>query len=351
MNTRRPWPGRCNTLSGVVATACVGLLSAASSTVVSAHHAARAIYHMDQIIEVEGEITGLLWRNPHLRMTVTASDPQTGAVEWDVESIPIARLTRVGVSAETFAVGQTVTLAGHPSRRSDTAMYVINLLLPDGREVLLDTPVARWSDNTVGTGSDFTPGTRSADPSLGVFRVWSTDGSRLRSEGDLPLTEAALTAQAAYDPLSSDNPFTGCTPKGMPGTMNQPNPVDIVNEGNRILIRLEEYDTRRIVSMEADAATDDVPSSRLGRSVGHWEGDTLVVETDRIDAQFFNQDGLFQSDAMTLVERFAPSADGARLDYTLTVTDPALFLEPTTLTKSWIWVPGDRVQPFDCAEG
>ena len=334
------------TLRGLVTRGFVLLMTAFLPASVWSHHAARAIFHVDRIIEVEGEITGLLWRNPHVRMTLEVTDPQSGTVEWDVESIPVARLTRVGVSEEVFAVGQTVTLAGYPSRRSDSEMYAINMLLPDGREVLLDTPVARWSTNTIGTGTDFTPGTRGADPSLGIFRVWSTDGSRLWRSDDLPLTAEARAAQAAFNPL--DNPFTGCTRKGVPGIMNQPNPMEIAEEGDRIFIRLEEYDTQRVISMEG--GSNDATSGLLGRSVGRWEGGTLVVETDRIDSQFFNQDGLIQSDAITLVERFTPSADGSRLDYELTVTDPGLFVEPATFTKSWAWVPGDRVQPYDCVE-
>ncbi len=348
MNTHRLF--RENVFRGALTLTLVSSSTLLLPPTVSAHHAASAVFHTDQIIEVEGEITSLLWRNPHVRMTLNVTDPQSGTVEWDVESIPVARLTRVGVSADVFAVGQTVTLAGHPSRRSDTEIYAINMLLPDGREVLLDTPVARWSTNTIGTGRDETPGTRGADPSLGIFRVWSTDGSLLRSEDGFQLTEDAQAALAAWDPLSPDNPFTGCTLEGMPTIMGQPNPIEIVNEGNRILIRLEDFDTERVISMEPVDPTDDRPPVLLGHSVGHWEGETLVVETDRIDWPYFNQDGLSQSEAITLVERFTPSADGARLDYALTATDPALFVEPTVLTKSWIWVPGDRVQPYDCLE-
>ncbi len=76
-----------------------------------------------------------------------------------------------------------------------------------------------------------------------------------------------------------------------------------------------------------------------------------MVETDRISWRYFNQVGLLQSEAIELVERFTPSEDGARLDYELTVTDPALFTEPAVLTMSWVWVPGDQVLPFDCTEG
>ena len=319
------------------------------------HHAAQVTYHMDQIIEVEGQITSLLWRNPHIRFTINVSDAEGQTALWDVESIPVTRLTRVGVSADVVGVGQTVRVAGFPSKRSTTAVYAINLMLADGREVLLDTPVARWTDDTVGTGLDQTPGNRSADSSLGIFRVWSTDGVFLglgSMGGDLgfSLTDQARANQAAWDPLSPDNPFRGCAPKGMPSIMEQPNPMEFIDQGDQLLLRLEEYDTVRVISMGTDLPDESAVPTLLGHSAGHWEGSTLVVETDRIDWHYFNQNGLRQSDAMELVERFTPSEDGARLDYELVITDPALFTETERVTKSWVWVPGDEVLPFDCTE-
>ncbi len=320
-----------------------------------AHHAAQVTYHTDQIIEVEGEITSLVWRNPHIRFTMNVSGAEGGTAIWNIESIPVTRLTRVGVSADLVNVGQTVRVAGFPSRRSTTDLYAINLLLADGREVLMDTPVARWTDDTVGTGEDQTPGSASADSSLGLFRVWSTDGvplalgSMARNES-FRLTEEARAAEAAWDPLSLDNPFRGCSPKGMPNIMEQPNPMQFVDQGDEILLRMEEYDTVRVISMRPTSADEPLPPSILGRSVGHWDGATLVVDTDRISWTYFNQRGLRQSEAIELVERFTPSENGARLDYELTITDPALFTEPAVLTKSWVWVPGDEVLPFDCTE-
>ena len=135
-----------------------------------------------------------------------------------------------------------------------------------GREALLDTPVPRWSDNTVGTGLDETPGTPGADPSLGLFRVWSTDGSFLRTETrflteggtlDYPLTDAARAAQAAWDPLDQDNPFLTCIPKGMPTIMQQPNPVEFIDEVDRIVLLMEEFDAMRVIHMNDDADGQD----------------------------------------------------------------------------------------------
>ena len=72
------------------------------------------------------------------------------------------------------------------------------------------------------------------------------------------------------------------------------------------------------------------------------------VTTRGIDWPYFDQSGLRQSEMIETVERFTLDSAGSRLDYALTVTDPWLFAEPVTLTKSWRWVPGDEVLPFDC---
>ncbi len=324
-----------------------------------AHHSARITYDMDTVIEIKGEITGVTWRNPHVRFTLGSVDEDNELVTWNVESIPVTRLNRVGITREMLGVGDTVTVAVYPARRPVRNAYAINMLLADGREALLDTPVARWTDNTVGTGLDETPGTPGADPSLGLFRVWSTDGSFLRTETrflteggtlDYPLTDAARAAQAAWDPLDPDNPFLTCIPKGMPTIMQQPNPIEFTDEGDRIVLRMEEFDAMRVIHMSGDAGGQDAPPSRMGHSIGHWEDDTLVVRTRRINWPYFDQNGLPQSEDMETVEHFTVNDEGSRLDYELVVTDPWLFTEPVTLGKSWRWVPGDAVLPFNCAE-
>jgi hypothetical protein len=57
------------------------------------------------------------------------------------------------------------------------------------------------------------------------------------------------------------------------------------------------------------------------------------------------------SDELELLERFTPSTDGSRLDYKMTVTDPAAFLEPVELEFYWIYISGVTVEPYECTEG
>ena len=129
--------------------------------------------------------------------------------------------------------------------------------------------------------------------------------------------------------------------------MGQPNPMEFVDRGDEIVIRIEEYDIVRVISMQ-EAPEQLLESIPLGRSFGRWEEDVLVVITNRIDWRNFSQDGLMQSDSLEVVERFSLNEEGSRLEYEQTITDPWLFIEPYTRTRSWVWVPGDQVRPFAC---
>ena len=128
--------------------------------------------------------------------------------------------------------------------------------------------------------------------------------------------------------------------------MDQFFPMEIVTEGDNILIHLEELDTVRTVYM-----TDAYPSpspSPLGHSVGRWEGETLVVDTTHVNWPWFDQTGVPQTDAIEFHERFLLSEDGMRLNYSIRATDPETFTEPVTLTRDWVWLPGETRQPYEC---
>ena len=139
----------------------------------------------------------------------------------------------------------------------------------------------------------------------------------------------------------------GCTQKGMPAIIRQPFPIELVDRGDTIEMKLEEYDTRRTIHMRA-ATTADVPRTPLGYSVGKWDGSTLVVETTRLNEPYLNNTGVPMGSNAKLVERFAPSADGSRLSYTIVITDPDSLTAPVEGKRSWVWRPEEKVMPFNC---
>ena len=320
--------------------------------IATAHHAFAGVFDMNTIAEIEGEITELLWRNPHVRFSVRTDDGDT----WEVETNSVSIVRRMDISPELLSVGDRIRVAGHPERRGETAMWTNHILLADGRELVTRPGVEpHWLDEALGSSEVWlargTAASGTAAEAQGLFRVWSThfeDIGGALFHGNYPLTSDAAAVRAAYDPVR-DNPIPGCTPKGMPWIMSQPYPMELVEVGGNIELRMEEFDLVRVFDFGENATTEGSPTL-LGHSVGRWEGDELVVETANISWRFFDSRGTQHSDALELIERFALSEDGSELNYTLTASDPVTFTEPVTLTKQWMWRPGEVVRPFECTE-
>jgi hypothetical protein len=135
----------------------------------------------------------------------------------------------------------------------------------------------------------------------------------------------------------------------MPFIMEQPYPMQLVEDGGDILIKMEEYDTVRRIAMTGAPRRDTAPTL-LGVSRGRWDGDALVVTTTDIGYRWLNGAGIPLGTGATIEERFAQNADGSRLEYTMTVTDPATFARPVTLRKVWEWRPGEQLHPYECRQ-
>jgi hypothetical protein len=322
------------------------------------HHSVGAVYDVAKIIELEGPVTRVVWRNPHVRFTVRVRNDRGQDVLWDVETHSVSILRRMQVSPDVLKVGDRVRVAGNPGRGGGTDFFAHNLLLPGGQEVLLQPgTAARWSKNTVGRSDTWLAKAGRPDAKLGIFRVWSSSladpglfGSgplRGTAQNRFPLTPAAAAALARFD-YAKDDPTRNCAPKGMPTIMSQPYPIEFTQQGMNIMLRIEEYDTVRMIRMTAGDTGKPAAPSRLGYSVGRWEGRTLVVTTTSTSWRHFNGNGIPLGPAATMVERFTPSLDGSQLNYELTVTDAATFTMPVTVTKRWIWLPDVKISPYEC---
>jgi len=317
----------------------------------SAHHSRAEFTGADDIRELAGELVEVRWSNPHPRFSLRTVSEGGQEVVWYLEAYGnAASLQRTGVLGEHFTVGEPVRVAGRVSNRRDNVMLTTNMLLSDGTEAILEyhgDPY--WSEEHIGGAEtwvidDEAVLRRAAQENRGIFRVWSIRRRGLDSE-HLPFTEEALAAQAAFDPLNSF--LTQCVQPGMPMTMMRPHRYEFADQGETILLRGQYFDTERTVHMADAENPEDQPLSHLGYSVGRWEGNTLIVETSRINWPNLDPLGTPQSEAMHAVERFALSEDQSRLDYHLTMTDPVAFTEPATYEIYWLAL-GEAVLAYDC---
>lgn len=113
------------------------------------------------------------------------------------------------------------------------------------------------------------------------------------------------------------------------------------------MIRGNEFNIVRIVHIEDAGDPTQQPASHLGYSVGRWEGDTLVVETSRVNWPLFSARGVPQSEDVRILERFTLSEDQSRLDYHMSVTDPGTFTGTATLDRYWVAL-GEEPVPYEC---
>lgn len=318
-----------------------------------AHHSTAAIYDSSRTIEVTGIVESVSWRNPHGRI-VLRSDDGSGAADWDVETPAVVVLRILGIGRDFIHVGDEVTIAGLPARREPHAMSAQNVLLSSGYELAFGANVPHFAagknGNLIGREYDDSNVEAAIASADGIFRVWSTNMTDPAAfpmfKGGYPLNDAAKAVVAEWNPL--DNDLLHCGTKGMPLIMITPAPVELVRDGDRIVMRIEEYDSRRVIHMDGAEPGDE--HTQMGFSRGHFEGRTLVVETDHIQAQYFDPDGVPQSEQMRLVERFTPNEAYDRLDYRITVTDPVYFTEPFDLTRYFVWRPEMTVVPYNCLE-
>src|ERR1043165_4774456 len=146
-----------------------------------------------------------------------------------------------------------------------------------------------------------------------------------RSNTESPkLTPAGEKARAAYD-FQKDDPDMRCIPASFTRVMHTPSPpIEIRQRSDQVEINYEFMDVRRRVPLKKGLAVKDAPYTvskhpHMGRSVGRYEGETLVLETAGQRAGVLDTlgvPGLYQSDQMRTVERFTPTAD--RMQVTIT---------------------------------
>lgn len=331
------------------------LVLSALAIAAEAHHSQAGLFDSSETIEITGVIKSVSWRNPHGRIMLEVTDESGRVVEWGAETASISILRNRGIDGSSIAAGDRVTIAGAPSLRDRPEILARSVLLPSGYEFTFGNAEAYFpagkAGRVVGRRTIEANVERAVAEADGIFRVWSTIMSDPAAfpmfKGGYPLTEAANAVLAQWNP--SDNPLLRCGAKGTPLIMITPLPIELVRQGEDILMRIEEYDARRLIHMSPDAVPPE-EHTQFGFSRGRWEGTTLVVETDHIAAGYFDHEGVPQSDRIEVVERFIPNAAYDRLDYRLTVTDPVYFTEPFELTRYFVWKPEMSVHPYECLD-
>jgi hypothetical protein len=169
--------------------------------------------------------------------------------------------------------------------------------------------------------------------------------------GDIPYRPEALAKRKenAAKRLSLD-PEIKCYLPGVPRATYMPFPFQIIQSRQHIMIVHEFAGAVRTIYM--DQQTEAPADSWMGWSNGHWDGDTLVIDSKGFNDQtWFDRAGNYHSDALHVIERFTPrSAD--TLIYDVTIEDPNVFTRPWQMSMPlYRHVESNaRLMEFRCVE-
>jgi hypothetical protein len=167
--------------------------------------------------------------------------------------------------------------------------------------------------------------------------------------GPLKLTPAALAAAKAWKPEDEMTVSASCRAPSIVYAMQGPFPIEIFQATELTVIRLEYFDMARVIFTDGRKHLPaGAPLTKTGDSIGHWEGDTLVVDTIHLKEATITNNGLSHSDKIHLIERFKLSADGKKLLSTQEFSDPEMLQNKGVRFITWNRVEGDHVHAYDC---
>jgi hypothetical protein len=304
----------------------------------TAHHNWRALYDDKSDIEIEGVISSIQWRNPHVRVSFTVDEGTASEKVYTTESNSVASLARMNVTKELLFVGTKVRVAGYRSRSSDNDIFMNHLLLPDNREIIfLRTAESRWPDASRIGDTDRAHG-RVVEEDFSkrptsIFSVWTTIYGAEGSHQALKFADADISIDYKTQRGSGT-----CSTKDVWSAMGAPYPIQLIDNGDIVVVHVEEFDTVREVNMGVPHNDPGTHTDNLGYSTGRMDGDKLLVTTTFTGS----------NSPVQLLETFELSADHNRLEYTSILVNPESDRAPIENSKWWQYQPGASVQPYDC---
>ncbi len=170
--------------------------------------------------------------------------------------------------------------------------------------------------------------------------------------GDIPYQPwAAEQQQENYANRLTADPVRQCYLPGVPRITYMPFPFRILQTPDHVVVTYEFAHAVRIIY--TDGSPHPLPNDFwMGDSRGHWEGDTLVVDTTHFNGRtWLDAAGNFHSDALHVVERYTPTTP-YHIDYEVTLEDPDVFTRPWTMRMTLYRRMDEGLQllDYDCVD-
>jgi hypothetical protein len=308
----------------------IALLGSLLAGAASAHHSPAA-FDQTKEIRIEGKLTKYAYNNPHTYLTVQTVGPDGAPVSQEVEAGPISTMQPLGLTRDALTVGEHVVVRANPSRLgAGRTVLGLDVTRADGKVFPLfiqsasvrpaSTPLAASIAGTwLPTARDF----RALNLAIPTW----------------PLTDEGRRALTAARQGNS-TPQSECVPAGAPQLMVYPVALTVTLDPKTVTFDIDWLEARRVVHLDATAHPVNLEPSLQGHSIGHWESDTLVVDTvgfaPHTEGIGF---GMPSSERKHIVERFKLDADRRHLDYEITIDDPKYLTESARHTARWEYAP------------
>lgn len=360
----------------VLPLACSAVLLA---SVASAHHPIQAKFDTEASTTLTGRVTAVDWRNPHTHVFINVAGTD-GVENWAVEVESPIILRANGWTKDSLQPGDEVVVEGIRARDGSRQVWGESLTMTGtGRTVfaigdarpplpLAPRPTPRWPDGSISLGS----------VSGAVDGYWSfpsetalvEDGASVEMDayGMLANIEDAdnvaplqpwalgLYQHRQQRNLQDDPVYLNCKPPGGPRQYQSNLGFQLVEdkENARFFLLMGSGNHNfRIIYMDGreqlgQVTGDDDNPLYFGRSVAHWEGDTLVVQTKGFNEDFwFSNGGLPHTDKLEMEERFTrPDLD--TLQYAVTIDDPGAYTRAWSASWTLQWVGGEELPVHFC---
>jgi len=299
-----------------------------------AHHS-HATLNMNDVRIYKGVVKKYGWAMPHVYLKVMAPDADGNIVEYSIEMQHPPAMAQVGWSKTTWKPGDRIIWEGPHDTNLNRHYTGLN-----------------WAETGDGTRVGVTKeGAEEVAPSTDFSGLWKrSDPGGFKPHYKPPVGwPLSAKGQALVDNFHEDqNPMVTCGNPGPPKAMIVPYPVIFSRpDKDTLVMERELMEDLRIVHFNHDAPVG--PPSKMGHSIGYFEGDTLVVETNNfVDDDWGMHTGISSSKEKQLVERFTLYNDGLNLKADITVTDPVYLTQPHTFSHHWRKLPDRDVIQAPC---
>jgi hypothetical protein len=166
---------------------------------------------------------------------------------------------------------------------------------------------------------------------------------------ELPFTPAGKAIWDKYEAGEGD--YTGaCLPFGLMRSMNSPDPIQFIQNGPFLALLYEQNTWFKLIPIDGRPHAKNIDPTWFGDSVGHWEGDTLVVHTNSFNGKTrLDTIGHPHSDAMEITEHFTRT-DLGHMAYEVMIHDPKTYTEDWGNKRTFTLRTDTQIMEYSCEE-